>query len=49
MNKQNMMMMIMINSTLVTNDRYSLNKIARNKEQVIGAVMTVEQWTHSQV
>ncbi len=46
-NKQNMMMMI--NSTLVTNDRYSSKKIARNKEQVIGAAMTVEQWTHTQV
>jgi hypothetical protein len=43
------MMMKMINSTLITNDRYSSKKIARNKEQVIGAAMTVEQWTHTQV
>jgi len=41
--------MMMINPTLVTNDRYSLNKVARNKEQVIGAAMTVEQWVHTQV
>jgi hypothetical protein len=43
------MMMMVINPTLVTNDRYSSNQVARNKEQVIGAAMTVEQWTHTQV
>ncbi len=41
--------MMLINPTFVANDRYSLNKIARNKEQVIGATMTVEKWNHSQV
>lgn len=45
--KHNLMMMI--NPTLVTNDRYSSTKIAKNKEQVIGATMIVEQWTHTQV
>jgi hypothetical protein len=45
--KQNMVMMI--NPTLITDDRYSLKQIARNKEQVIGAAMTVEQWNHTQV
>jgi hypothetical protein len=38
-----------MNPTFITNDRYSLNKIAMNKEQVIGAVLTVEQWNHTQV
>jgi hypothetical protein len=42
-------MMIMINPILIKNDRYSSSKIARNKEQVIGATMIVEQWTHTQV
>jgi hypothetical protein len=42
-------MMIMINPILVANDRYSSNKITRNKEQIIGAAMTVEQWSHAQV
>lgn len=46
-NKPNLMMMI--NPTLIKNDRYSSNRIARNKEQVIGATMIVEQWTHTQV
>ncbi|CAF3765548.1 unnamed protein product [Rotaria sp. Silwood1] len=43
-----MMMMMMINPTLITNDRYSSNKITRNKEQVIGAVIIAEQWNHAQ-
>ena len=30
-------------------DRYSAAKISLNKEQVQAAVMTVEQWSHSQV
>jgi hypothetical protein len=42
-------MMITINPILVKNDRYSSSIIAKNKEQVIGATMIVEQWTHTQV
>jgi hypothetical protein len=42
-------MMMMINPTLVKNDRFSSNKITMNKEQVIGGAMTVEQWSHPQV
>ncbi|CAF4629169.1 unnamed protein product [Rotaria socialis] len=42
------MMMMMINPVLITNDRYSSNKIAWNKEQVIAAVMIAEQWNHGQ-
>jgi hypothetical protein len=38
-----------INPAFVTNDRCSSNKIAMNKEQVSGAVLTVEQWNHTQV
>jgi len=39
----------MINPKLFTTDRHSSSRIARNKEQVIAAVMTVEQWNHTQV
>ena len=42
-------MMMMINPILVTTDRRSSSKITRNKEQVIGAVMMAEKWTHTQV
>lgn len=42
-------MTLMLNPTLIKHDRFSSNRLARNKEQVIGAVMIVEHWNHSQV
>lgn len=40
---------MVIDPKLFTNDRQSSSRIARNKERVLGAVITVEQWTHTQV
>ena len=41
--------MITINPIFVSNDRALSTRIARNKEQIIGATTTVQQWSHTQV
>ena len=38
-----------INPVLMVSDRHVSTQVTMNKEQVLGAVMTVEQWSHSQV
>lgn len=41
--------MITINPIFFSNDRALSTRIARNKEQIIGATTSVQQWNHSQV
>ena len=39
----------MMLTTLIPIDRSSATKITINKEQVLSAVMSIEQWSHPQV